>query len=67
MPLDDFLRENKRNIEWLAQQLGCSVQTIYWWRAGRNRPSRRSMRALVQVTGGAVRHTDFPPRRRRSD
>ena len=54
MTLKDYLDQNGLSLKVFADQCGLSAPTILRARDGINIPSRRTLEAIVSVTGGAV-------------
>lgn len=67
MKLADWLFENSKSPEFFRRKLGVPERsTVSRWLTGKRKPNRHWMRAITQLTGGAVQSGDFddpsPPR-----
>lgn len=59
MTLKEYLTHNRLSLKCFADQCGLSAPTILRARDGINMPSRRTLEAIVQATGGAVTINDL--------
>lgn len=59
MTLKEYLTHNSLSLKGFADQCGLSAPTILRARDGINMPSRRTLEAIVQATGGAVTINDL--------
>lgn len=63
---DAWLRARRLDFAWAAGQLGCSREYVRliclpFDDASRRDPSGRMVRAIIRLTGGAVRAEDWHP------
>ena len=65
MELKRWLRLNRMTQAQFAELLGVSPSTVGLWINRRYAPRRKTMAAIISVTQGKVRATDFAPRQRR--
>lgn len=54
MTLKDYLHQNKLSLKAFGDRCGISAPTVLRVRDGRNIPSRRTIQAIVDATGGTV-------------
>lgn len=54
MTLKDYLNHHNLSLKAFGDRCGLSAPTVLRIRDGRNIPSRRTINAIVQATGGTV-------------
>lgn len=59
MTLKDYLDQHKLSLKAFGDQCGVSAPTVLRIRDGVNIPSRRTLQAIVDATGGAVTIQDL--------
>lgn len=59
MTLKDYLDRNKLSLKAFGDRCGVSAPTVLRARDGINIPSRRTLRAIVDATNGAVSIQDL--------
>lgn len=62
-PLDQWLTDNNRSREWLAEKIGTTEASLSRIVNGKQWPSRETFRLLAKITKGAVTANDFLPER----